>query len=57
MIQIFDTFEEAEVVERREWMAMPKVERMVLLEELRQQTYPDEADAPQGLQRVLTVVD
>lgn len=57
MIQVFDSFEDAEAVERAEWQAMPKEERMVLLEELREQTYPDEGAAPQGLQRVLTVVD
>jgi len=54
---VFDSFEEAEAEERREWMALPRQQRMVLLESLRAQTYPDERNAPQGLQRILTVVD
>lgn len=57
VLQIFDSFEEAELVERQEWMAMPREDRMILLEKLRKQTYPHERSAAQGLQRVLTVID
>jgi hypothetical protein len=56
-IEIFDSFEEAESAERAEWMARPQQERMILLEQLRSQTYPDARTHPQGLQRVLSVVD
>ena len=56
-LMVFDSFEEAEAQERQEWMAMPRPERMMLLEQLREQTYPDASSAPQGLQRVLTIVD
>lgn len=55
--RVFNSFEEAEAMERQEWMEMPRQERMILLEALRAQTYPDERISPQGLQRVLTVVD
>lgn len=56
-LQIFDTFEEVEAVERAEWMALSGNEKMILLEELRKQSYPNEPGTPQGLQRVLAVVD
>ncbi len=56
-IQVFDSFEEAEAQERAEWMQMPRQERMVLLEQLRAQSYPDERSHPQGLQRVLAIID
>ena len=55
-IRIFDSFDEAEACERKEWMSMPRHQRMILLEELRSQTYPDERTTPQGLQRILTIV-
>jgi hypothetical protein len=54
---VFDSFEQAEVFERAEWMNMPQTQRMCLLEELRSQQYPDERTSTQGLQRVLAVVD
>ncbi|MGE9266616.1 MAG: hypothetical protein ACQKBY_00860 [Verrucomicrobiales bacterium] len=56
-LHIFDTFEEAEKAERVQWPAIPPSERMILLENLGKQHYPDERSAPQGLQRILTIVD
>ena len=54
--QVFDTFAEAEKAEREEWMQMSHEERMILLEELRRQSYPDENITPHRLQRVLSIV-
>jgi hypothetical protein len=54
--EVFDSFEEAETNERQQWMSMTPEERMILLETLRQQSYPDEQSSPQGLQRILSVV-
>lgn len=56
-LQIFDTFEAAEEVEREEWMAMSGPEKMALLETLRQQSYPNEPGTSQGLQRIFAVID
>jgi hypothetical protein len=56
-ITVLDSFEDAEAEERQEWMALSRQERVALLESLRAQTYPNERDAPQGLQRILPVVD
>lgn len=53
--EVFDTFEDAEASERQAWMKMSHQERMILLEQLRQQSYPHERTSPQGLQRVLSV--
>ena len=54
--QVFDTFAEAEKAEREEWMRMSHQERMILLEQLRRQSYPDERTTPHRLQRILSVV-
>ena len=56
-LQIFDSFEEIEAVERAEWMSLSGKEKMILLEDLRKQSYPNEPGTPQGLQRVLAVID
>jgi|LakMenE01Jun11ns_1017448.scaffolds.fasta_scaffold9497670_2 hypothetical protein len=56
-IQTFGSFEEAEAHNRMEWMERPKPDRMRLLEMLRKQIYPNDPGHPQGLQRVLTIVD
>lgn len=57
--RVFGSSEDAEQEERREWLNMPREERMVLLEALRNFTYPDPNDrtSPQGLQRILAVVE
>ena len=54
--EVFDSFEEAEAAERLEWQSMEPQQRMILLEKLRQQSYPDERSSPQGLQRILSIV-
>ena len=54
--QVFDSFADAEKAEREEWMKMKPEERMILLEELRRQSYPDERTTPHRLQRILSIV-
>ena len=56
-LQIFDSFEEVEAAERAEWMSLSGKEKMILLENLRKQSYPNEPGTPQGLQRVLAIID
>ena len=57
ILEVFESFEEAESHERREWLSMPREDCMILLETLRSQSYPDARTHPQGLQRILSVVD
>ncbi len=52
-MQVFDSHEEAEAFNWQVVLARPKPDRMILLEMLRSQSYPDARTTPQGLQRVL----
>lgn len=54
-IQTFGSFAEADDSARREYWMMTMEQRMVILEQLRMQAYPDGQTAP-GLQRVLESV-
>jgi hypothetical protein len=54
IIQVFDSFEEAEAADLEQWLAIPARERMMLGEALREEAFPDHEP---GLQRVLQVVE
>ncbi|MFO0429050.1 MAG: hypothetical protein ACK526_20965 [Planctomyces sp.] len=54
-IQSFGSFTEADESTRREYWMMTMEQRMVILEQLRMQAYPDGQTSP-GLQRVLESV-
>ena len=56
IIQIFDSFAEADEAERKERWAMPPAQRLEILERLRSLQYPDGKTAPR-LQRILEVVE
>lgn len=55
-MQIFDNFDEADQFTKQEAFALPEREKMILLEQLRAQfypdAYPDASPATQKLQRV-----
>jgi hypothetical protein len=56
VIEIFDSFEQADAAERKERWAMQPAQRLVILEQLRLLKYPDGKTAPR-LQRLLEVVE
>jgi hypothetical protein len=56
VLEIFDSFAEADAAERQERWAMRPTQRLEILEQLRLLKYPDGKTAPR-LQRLLEVVE
>ena len=56
VVEIFDSFEEADHAERKERWAMKPAQRLDILEQLRLLKYPDGKTAPR-LQRLLEVIE
>ena len=54
-LESFDSFKDADEATRREYWMMTMEQRLMILEQLRMQAYPDGQTAP-GLQRVLESV-
>jgi hypothetical protein len=54
VVQVFDTFEEAEAADLEQWLAVPGRERMMMGEALREEAFSNHEP---GLQRVLQVVE
>jgi len=52
-LTFFDSFDEADEHNRKEAFSMDQSQKMILLEQLRSQFYPDVRTTPHRLQRVL----
>lgn len=56
-LEAFNSFEDAEIAERREWWAMSPTERLEVLEHLRSYSLDSNGETTQRLCRVLESVE
>lgn len=54
VIQVFDSFEQADAADLEQWLALPGRERVMAGEALREEAFPEHEP---GLQRVLCLVE